>query len=86
MSEAEATKLIELQPERVDFECPDCGLNCILWPRSTPPVVQHAHPWATCPGYKGMGTPEQVESGEKKELVFDFLRRAKLPVLGGLKY
>ncbi len=78
------TKLIEMQPERVDFACPDCGLNCLLWPRSMPPAVQHVLP--VCKAWTSTGTEKQVESGEKAELVYDFLRRAKLPVLGGGKY
>lgn len=78
------TKLIDLQPERVDFACPDCRLNCILWPRSMPPAVQHALP--VCEGWNKVGTEKQVETGERTELTYDFLRRAKLPVLGGLKY
>lgn len=77
----EEIKLIELQPERVDYKCPDCGEPCVLWPRHMPWATQHAVP--TCAGWNKVGTPKQIESGERSELTFDFLRRAKLPVLGG---
>jgi predicted RNA-binding Zn-ribbon protein involved in translation (DUF1610 family) len=77
-------KLVELQPEKVVFTCPDCGAICLLWPRATPMAVQHALP--TCVGWKKVGTKTQIEKGEAEELTADFLRRANLPVLGGLPF
>lgn len=77
----EERKLIELQPERVDFDCPDCGQTCVLWPRNMPMAAQHSLP--TCAGWQKVGTKKQIEAGEREELTIDFLKRAQLPVLGG---
>lgn len=31
-------------PESVEFACPDCGGNAVMWPRSKPMAVQHSIP------------------------------------------
>lgn len=31
-------------PERLEFNCPQCGASCVAYPRSKPIAVQHAVP------------------------------------------
>lgn len=31
-------------PERLTFDCPQCGASCIAFPRAKPIAVQHAKP------------------------------------------
>jgi hypothetical protein len=81
MAEDEKKIDIELQPAEVPFACPDCGAQCVLHPRAQPMNAQHSLP--ACKAWNELGTPEQVKSGEKQETTADYLRRAKLPVLGG---
>lgn len=91
MAEEKKEIVANLQPVEVDFACPDCGQNCKLHPRAQPMNVVHSLP--ICEAWRAVGTPDQVKAekltqwgARAKETTFDFLRRAKLPVLGGLKF
>lgn len=62
-------KLIDLQPEQVDFYCAGCGLSCRLFPRHMPMAVQHQLP--PCKLYN-----EAVRDDD----VAGFLRASGLPI------
>jgi predicted RNA-binding Zn-ribbon protein involved in translation (DUF1610 family) len=72
----------DLQPEEVAFECPDCGLSCVLHPRAQPMNVQHQIP-EKCFTWRKI---ENVKGDEKQEMLLEFLRRADIRVVGGGKF
>ena len=81
MAEEEEKQIeIELQPERVDFACHDCGAQCILWPRHQPMAVQHPVP-TKCQSWKAIeSTPNATE---RRDMTTEFIKRSRIPTLGG---
>ena len=71
---------IELQPERVDFQCHDCGAPCILWPRHQPMAVQHAEP-TTCASWKAI--EKTPNAAERRDMTHEFIKLSRIPTLGG---
>lgn len=69
--EAPKLKLVDCQPERVDFNCHECGRGCVLEPRKMPMEVRHEMP--TCKAWKECQLKGHMGTGA-------FLRACGVPI------